>query len=136
MTAPLTTERLVLTPFDPKRDWTSFVADLALDPVVTEHWADFADPTLTAAAKERIAAEEFLPWFNAGRALDLVVWTVSGRDATFAGVSGLMTPESPVGGSDPEFGACSRHAHRVRGSRLRRAGPCLPTRGHGWAFLE
>lgn len=100
----LTTERLVLTPFDPARDWAEFVRDLVLDPVVSEHWPDFADPSLTDADKERIAADEFPAWFEAGRASGLIVWTVREPDGTFAGTSGLMTPEPPVGGSDPEFG--------------------------------
>lgn len=100
----LTTERLVLTPFDTDRDWAEFVRDLVLDPVVSEHWPDFADPTLTDADKERIAAEEFPAWFEAGRAAGLNVWTVREPDGAFVGTSGLMTPEPPVGGDAPEFG--------------------------------
>jgi ribosomal-protein-alanine N-acetyltransferase len=104
VTVRLTTQRLELTPFDPDRDWAEFVRDLVLDPVVSEHWPDFADPTLTDADKERIAADEFPAWFEAGRADGLIVWTVREPDGTFVGTSGLMTPEPPVGGSDPEFG--------------------------------
>jgi RimJ/RimL family protein N-acetyltransferase len=100
----MTTERLELTPFDPDRDWTEFVRDLVLDPVVSEHWPDFADPALTDADKERIAADEFPAWFDAGLASGLIVWTVRDRGGTFVGTSGLMTPEPPVGGPDPEFG--------------------------------
>ncbi len=100
----LTTERLVLAPFDTERDWAAFVHDIVLDPVVTEHWADFADPGLTGSDKERIAADELLPWFEAGRVQGLIVWTVREPDGTFVGTSGLMTPEPPVGGDAPEFG--------------------------------
>jgi len=100
----LTTSRLVLTPFDPVGDWPAFVSDIVLDPVVTEHWTDFADPTLTDDAKERLASDEFLPWFEDGAANGLVVWTVRTADGEFVGVSGLMTTEPPVGGPDPEFG--------------------------------
>ena len=100
----LTTERLVLTRFDRERDWPDFVSGLVMDPVVTRYWADFADPGLTDADKERLAADEFLPWFEEGLARGLVVWTVRTADGEFVGVSGLMTAESPVGGTDPEFG--------------------------------
>ena len=100
----LTTDRLVLTPFEPDRDWPDFVADLVLDPVVTRYWADFEAPDLTDADKERLAAEEFLPWFDEGRRRGLVAWTVRTRSGQFVGVSGLMTSEPPVGGPDPEFG--------------------------------
>lgn len=100
----LTTERLVLAPFDPDRDWVEFVRDIVLDPVVSEHWPDFADRTLTDADKERIAADEFPAWFEAGRTTGLIVWTVREPDGTFVGTSGLMTPEPPVGGDAPEFG--------------------------------
>ena len=79
-------------------------ADIVLDPVVTEHWADFADPALTAADQERIAAEEFLPWFAEGATQGFIVWTVREPDGAFVGISGLMTTEPPVGGPDPEFG--------------------------------
>jgi len=88
----LTTERLVLTPFDPVGDWPEFVRDIVLDPIVTEHWADFADETLDDADKERLAADGF------------IAWTVRTPDGAFIGVSGLMTTEPPVGGPDPEFG--------------------------------
>ncbi len=100
----LVTERLVLTPFDRARDWSAFVADLVLDPVVTRYWADFADPGLTAADKERLAEAEFLPWFEDGRARGLVAWAVHTPDGEFVGVSGLTIPGPPVGGPDPEFG--------------------------------
>jgi [ribosomal protein S5]-alanine N-acetyltransferase len=100
----LTTERLVLTPFDRARDWPSFVADLVLDPEVTRYWADFADSALTDADKERLAADEFLPWFDDGRGRGLVVWTLRTHDGEFVGVSGLTIPGPPVGGPDPEFG--------------------------------
>jgi RimJ/RimL family protein N-acetyltransferase len=109
----LTTERLVLTPFDPVGDWPEFVRDIVLDPIVTEHWADFADPTLTDADKERLAADEFIPWFTEGAAHGLVAWTVRTPDGAYIGVSGLMTPEPPVGGPDPEFGCL--FATRVHG---------------------
>ncbi len=102
--ATLTTDRFVLTPFDQASDWQEFVRDIVLDPIVTEHWADFADPTLTAADKERIAADEFVPWFEAGRVQSLIAWTVRDAAGEFVGVSGLMTAEPPVGGSHPEFG--------------------------------
>lgn len=108
MTVPairsLTTDRLELTPFEPDRDWRDFVADLILDPVVSRYWADFTAAGLTDADKERMAADEFLPWFDEGRARGLVVWTVRTRSGEFVGVSGLMTAEPPVGGPDPEFG--------------------------------
>lgn len=100
----LTTERLGLTPFDPERDWAEFVRDLVLDPVVSEHWPDFADPTLTDADKERIAADEFIPWFADGASHGFIAWTVRTPAGEFVGVSGLMTTEPPVGGPDPEFG--------------------------------
>jgi RimJ/RimL family protein N-acetyltransferase len=100
----LKTERLELTPFDRERDWSAFVSDLVLDPVVTRFWADFADPDLADADKARLAADEFLPWFDAGLAHGLVVWTMRTPDGEFVGVSGLMTAEPPVGGPDPEFG--------------------------------
>lgn len=100
----LVTERLVLTPFDEERDWPAFVADLVLDPVVTRHWADFADPGLTDGDKERLAVEEFLPWFDEGRRHGLVVWALRTRGGEFVGVSGLTIPGPPVGGVDPEFG--------------------------------
>jgi ribosomal-protein-alanine N-acetyltransferase len=102
--ATLTTDRLVLTPFEHERDWPDFVAALVLDPVVTRYWEDFAVPDLADAEKERLAAEEFLPWFDEGRARSLVVWTVRTSTGEFVGVSGLMTSEPPVGGPDPEFG--------------------------------
>jgi RimJ/RimL family protein N-acetyltransferase len=100
----LTTDRLVLTPFEPSRDWAAFVRDIVLDAVVTEHWSDFADPALTDPDKELLAAEEFLPWFAQGASRGLVAWTVRTHDGAFIGVSGLMTSEPPVGGPDPEFG--------------------------------
>jgi [ribosomal protein S5]-alanine N-acetyltransferase len=100
----LVTERLVLTPFDQARDWSSFVADLVLDREVTRYWADFADPGLSDADKERLAADEFLPWFDDGRGRGLVVWTLRTADGSFVGVSGLTIPGPPVGGTDPEFG--------------------------------
>lgn len=110
----LTTERLELTPFDRARDWADFVGDLVLDPVVTRYWVDFAEPGLTDADKERLAADEFLPWFDAGLAVGLVVWTMRTPGGGFVGVSGLMTAEPPVGGMDPEFGcllASRWHGH-------------------------
>ncbi len=94
----------MLTPFDAAQDWPAFVADLVLDPVVTRYWADFADPALTDADKERLAADEFLPWFDDGRRRGLVVWTLRTPDDEFVGVSGLTIPGPPVGGEDPEFG--------------------------------
>jgi RimJ/RimL family protein N-acetyltransferase len=100
----LITERLVLTPFDRERDWPDFVADLVLDPLVTRYWADFADPGLTDATKEALAADEFLPWFEEGRARGLVSWVLRTRDREFVGVSGLTVPEGPAGALDPEFG--------------------------------
>jgi len=100
----LTTERLVLTPFDRDRDWSDFVTDLVLDPDVTRYWADFADPGLTDADRERLAADEFLPWFSEGRARGLVVWVVRTPARAFVGVSGLMIAEPPLDGRDPEFG--------------------------------
>jgi RimJ/RimL family protein N-acetyltransferase len=100
----LVTERLVLTPFDASRDWPAFVADLVLDPVVTRYWADFADPGLSDADKERLAAQEFLPWFADGRRRGLVAWTLRTPEGDFVGVSGLTIPGPPVGGVDPEFG--------------------------------
>jgi RimJ/RimL family protein N-acetyltransferase len=101
---PQTTDRLVLTPFDRESDWPVFVTDIVLDPEVTRYWMDFASPGLADADKERLAAEEFLPWFDDGRAQGLVVWTVRTRSGEFVGISGLMTSEPPVGGPDPEFG--------------------------------
>ncbi len=100
----IVTDRLVLTPFDEARDWSRVVADLVLDPVVTRYWADFADPALTDAAKERLAAEEFLPWFDEGRGRGFVVWALHTPDDEFVGLSGLMIPGPPAGGLDPEFG--------------------------------
>jgi RimJ/RimL family protein N-acetyltransferase len=100
----LTTERFVLTPFDPERDWPEFVTDIVLDPVVTEHWMDFRDATLTDVDRARLAADEFIPWFAEGARQGFVVWTVRDPEAAFVGVSGLMTSEPPVGGPDPEFG--------------------------------
>ena len=100
----LVTERLVLTPFDQGRDWPAFVADLVLDPVVTRYWADFADPPSPMRDKERLAAEEFLPWFDDGPAA-----RTRGLGAPDAGrrVRGRQRPDDPgppVGGADPEFG--------------------------------
>jgi len=100
----LTTERLELTPFDRDRDWADFVSGLVLDQVVTRYWTDFAEPGMTDADKERLAADEFLPWFAEGRARGLVVWVVRTLAQEFVGVSGLMNAEPPVGGPDPEFG--------------------------------
>jgi RimJ/RimL family protein N-acetyltransferase len=100
----LVTERLVLAPFDPDRDWSAFVEGLVLDPVVTRYWADFDDPALTDADKARSAAAEFLPWFAEGRARGFVAWTLRTPDGEFVGVSGLTIPGPPVGGPDPEFG--------------------------------
>ena len=100
----LTTERLVLTPFDRGRDWASVVSDLVLDPVVTRYWTDFADPALGATDRERLAAEEFLPWFDEGLERGLVAWVLRTPDGEFVGLSGLMVPGPPVGGPDPEFG--------------------------------
>ncbi len=100
----LTTGRFVLTPFDADRDWASFVADIVLDPNVTRFWTDFADSTLTDADKERLAADEFLPWFAEGAERGFIAWTVRTPDGEFVGTSGLMTSEPPVGGPDPEFG--------------------------------
>lgn len=94
----------MLAPFERERDWADFVTDLVLDPVVTRYWADFAVPDLTDTEKERLAGEEFLAWFDEGRAKGLVVWTMRTRPGEFVGVSGLMTSEPPVGGPDPEFG--------------------------------
>jgi RimJ/RimL family protein N-acetyltransferase len=93
----LVTERLVLTPFDPAVDWPSFVSDLVLDPEVTRSWADFADPSLTDAEKERRARDEFVPWFDEGRARGLVAWTVRTLDGRFLGVCGLLVAGPPVG---------------------------------------
>jgi len=107
----------VLTPFDHARDWSRFVADLVLDPVVTRYWADFADPALGDADKERLAAEEFLPWFDEGRARDLVAWAIHAHDGEFVGISGLTIPGPPVGG--PAWV-----------SPPRRGAPSSPTRGH------
>ena len=100
----LTTERLELMPFDRERDWSDFVSGLVLDSVVTRYWADFADPGLTDGDKERLAADEFLPWFAEGLEHGLVAWTMRTLGGEFVGVSGLMTAEPPVGGPDPEFG--------------------------------
>jgi RimJ/RimL family protein N-acetyltransferase len=100
----LTTERLELAPFDRERDWSDFVSDLVQDPVVTRYWPDFADPHLTGADRERLAADEFLPWFEEGLARGLVVWTMRTPEGEFVRVSGMMTAEPPVGGPDPEFG--------------------------------
>jgi RimJ/RimL family protein N-acetyltransferase len=100
----LTTERLEMRPFDRRRDWSAFVRHLVLDPVVTAGWPDFADPSLTDADKERIAAGEFLPWFEEGQTRGLIVWTLRTLDGAFVGVSGLLISDPPVGGSDPEFG--------------------------------
>jgi len=100
----LKTERLVLTPFDRERDWPDFVSGLVLDRVVTRYWADFADPGLTDADKERLAADEFIPWFAEGLESGLIAWTMRTPAGEFVGVSGLMTAEPPVGGTDPEFG--------------------------------
>jgi RimJ/RimL family protein N-acetyltransferase len=100
----LLTERLVLTPFDRERDWASIVEDLVLDPIVTRYWTDFADPDLTADDRERLAADEFLPWFEAGRARGLVAWVLRTPDEAFVGVSGLMIAGPPMGDTDPEFG--------------------------------
>lgn len=100
----LTTERLVLTPFDRAGDWGVVVSDLVLDPIVTRYWADFADPDLTDPDRERLAADEFLPWFDEGLERDLVVWALRTPDGAFVGLSGLMIPGPPVGGPDPEFG--------------------------------
>ena len=102
--ASLTTERFVLTPFDAGTDWPAFVVDIALDPTVTRSWADFADPSLTDADKERLAADEFVPWFAEGAKQGFIAWTVRTPDDEFVGVTGLMTSEPPVGGTDPEFG--------------------------------
>ncbi len=72
--------------------------------MVSRYWADFAAPDLTDADRERIVDDEFLPWFDEGRARGLIAWTVRTRSGAFVGVSGLMTSEPPVGGPDPEFG--------------------------------
>jgi len=94
----------VLTPFDRDRDWPDFVSGLVLDPVVTRYWADFADPALTDADKERLAADEFIPWFADGLEQGFIAWTVCTPGGDFVGVSGLMTAEPPIGGPYPEFG--------------------------------
>lgn len=100
----LVTARLVLTPFAEERDLASFVADLVLDPLVTRDWEDFADPSLTDADKARLAADEFLPWFEAGRARGLVAWTLRMPAGEFVGVSGLLIAGPPAADGDPEFG--------------------------------
>jgi RimJ/RimL family protein N-acetyltransferase len=93
-----------MRPFDRLRDWPAFVQDLVLDPVVTAGWHDFADPSLTDADKVRIAAGEFLPWFEEGMTRGLIVWTLRSLDGGFVGASGLLVCDPPVGGLDPEFG--------------------------------
>ncbi len=128
----LATDRLVLTPFDRGSDWPAFVADIVLDPEVTRYWADFAAPDLTDADKERLAAEEFLPWFDEGQARGLVVWTVRTTSGEFVGVSGLMTSEPPVGGPDPEFGCLLATRWHGRGFATEAGQAVL---ADGWARL-
>jgi len=102
---PLETERLVLEPFDADRDWSSFVADIVLDPDVTAAWTDFREPGLSDADRERLAAAEFLPWFAEGREIGLVVWTLRDRSGDFVGISGLLISGPPAGRGEPEYGA-------------------------------
>jgi RimJ/RimL family protein N-acetyltransferase len=79
--------------------------EIVLDPIVTADWADFRAPSLTDADRERLAADEFLPWFDEGRAIGLVAWTMRTHDEDFVGVSGLFISDPPAGTGDPEFGA-------------------------------
>ena len=71
------------------------------------NWAKLSD-----ADKERLAADEFVPWFADGATHGFIAWTLRTPDGAFIGVSGLMTTEPPVGGPDPEFGCLlATHAH-------------------------
>lgn len=79
------------------------MANIVLDANVTE-WADSDNENLADAKKDRLAADEFIPWFADGAARGFIAWTVRAPDGEFVGVSGLMTSEPPVGGPDPEFG--------------------------------
>lgn len=100
----LRTERLVLTPFDEGRDWRDYIDGVVLDPRVNAAWLADAGSDRDRPGLERLAAEEFLPWFAAGRARGLVVWTARMPDGSFVGISGLVLAEPPFDGSDPEFG--------------------------------
>jgi RimJ/RimL family protein N-acetyltransferase len=128
----LITERLVLTPFDRERDWADFVADLILDPVVTRHWEDFADPALTDDDKERMAAAEFLPWFEEDRARGFVGWVLRTPAGEFVGFSGLTTADEPVGGPDPEFGCMFASRWHGQGFATEAGRAVI---GDGWARL-
>ena len=124
---------LVLAPFDAVRDWPAFVADIVLDPEVTRFWSDFADPDLTDADKERLAADEFLPWFAEGAERGFIVWTTRAPDGDFVGVTGLMTSEPPVGGPDPEFGCLFATRWHGRGVATETG---LAVIDDAWARLE
>jgi RimJ/RimL family protein N-acetyltransferase len=100
----LITDRLVLEPFEPARDWAAFVEGIVLDPAVTRDWGEHQDPALTDADRERRAADEYLPWFEDGRARGLVAWTMRTHDGQFVGVGGLLVAGAPLGDEDPEFG--------------------------------
>lgn len=115
-TTSLRTDRLVLTPFEAGHDWPDCLDGVLLDPRVNAAWLADAGPDRDRAGLERLAAEEFLPWFAAGTAHGLIVWTVRMPDGAFVGVSGLVLADPPFDGPDPEFGCLL--AHRWHGLGL------------------
>lgn len=100
----LTTDRLELRPFERERDWADVLADILLDPSVNASWPAALDPELDAEARAHLAAEEYPPWFDEGRARGLIVWVLRTLDGAFVGLSGLMLAGPPFEGPDPEFG--------------------------------
>jgi [ribosomal protein S5]-alanine N-acetyltransferase len=100
----LSTDRLRLRPFDRERDWADVLAGVLLDSNVNGTWMAAMGVGVGHPEAERLAAEEFLPWFAEGRARGLIVWVMRTPDGALVGISGLMVADPPFDGSDPEFG--------------------------------
>jgi RimJ/RimL family protein N-acetyltransferase len=106
----LLTPRLRLTPFT-REDFDEFFEACVLDPAVIHYWWAYGQPGLTVEDKRQMAIEDFvLPAEQGLRDLGLVVWTARLRDATlgpegdFVGMAGVVPPEMPSQGSEPDLG--------------------------------
>lgn len=106
----LVTLRLRLTPFT-REDFDEFFEACVLDPAVIHYWWAYGQPGLTAEDKRRMAVEDFVEPAEQGlREHGLVVWTARLRDATlgregdFVGMVGVVPPEVPSLGSEPDLG--------------------------------